>query len=89
MTRRKAEITARMNERDYPHLVELALPPGGLDKKANLLGRRTPRRHLGRIRELTAKIATNRVLFSHHNDSGEGACKSPSYAANLNTKQAY
>jgi hypothetical protein len=29
MTRRKAEITARMNEQDYPHLVELALPPGG------------------------------------------------------------
>jgi hypothetical protein len=29
MTRRKAEITARMNERDYPHMVELALPPGG------------------------------------------------------------
>jgi len=29
MTRRKYEITARMNWRDYPHIVELALPPGG------------------------------------------------------------
>jgi hypothetical protein len=29
MTRRKGETTARMNERDYPHLVELPLPPGG------------------------------------------------------------
>ena len=29
MTRRKGEITGHMNERDFPHLVELALPPGG------------------------------------------------------------
>jgi hypothetical protein len=29
MTRRKGEITARMNERDFPHIVELALPSGG------------------------------------------------------------
>jgi hypothetical protein len=29
MTRRKGEITARMNERDLPHIVELALPKGG------------------------------------------------------------
>jgi hypothetical protein len=29
MTRRKGEITARMNERDFPHIVELALPDGG------------------------------------------------------------
>ena len=29
MTRRKGEITARMNERDFPHTVELALPEGG------------------------------------------------------------
>jgi hypothetical protein len=29
MSRRKGEITAGMNERDYPHLVELALPAGG------------------------------------------------------------
>jgi hypothetical protein len=30
MSRHKGEITARMNERDFPHLVELLLPPGGL-----------------------------------------------------------
>ena len=29
MTRRKREITCLMNERDFPHLVELALPPEG------------------------------------------------------------
>jgi hypothetical protein len=29
MTRRKREIVGLMNERDFPHLVELALPPGG------------------------------------------------------------
>jgi hypothetical protein len=29
MTRRKFEITGHMNERDFPHLVELVLPPGG------------------------------------------------------------
>jgi hypothetical protein len=27
MTRRKYEIKARMNERDYPHIVELADEP--------------------------------------------------------------
>ena len=32
MIRRKGEITARMNERDFPHIVELALPSGGLGK---------------------------------------------------------
>jgi hypothetical protein len=30
MTRRKREILGLTNERDFPHLVELALPPGGL-----------------------------------------------------------
>jgi hypothetical protein len=29
MRRRKSEITGHMNERDFPHLVELELPPGG------------------------------------------------------------
>ena len=29
MTRRKREITGLMNERDFPHLVELPLPPAG------------------------------------------------------------
>ena len=29
MTRRKREITGHANEQDFPHLVELALPPGG------------------------------------------------------------
>jgi hypothetical protein len=27
MTRRKLEITGLANEQDFPHLVELALPP--------------------------------------------------------------
>ena len=29
MSRRKREITGLTNERDFPYLVELALPPGG------------------------------------------------------------
>ena len=29
MTRRKSEFVRLTNERDFPHLVELALPPGG------------------------------------------------------------
>jgi hypothetical protein len=29
MSRRKSEITGHMNERDFPHIVELELPPGG------------------------------------------------------------
>src|SRR5262249_15617061 len=29
MTRRKREITGLANEQDFPHLVELAFPPGG------------------------------------------------------------
>jgi hypothetical protein len=29
MSRRKGEVTSGMNERDFPHLVELALPSGG------------------------------------------------------------
>ena len=29
MIRRKGESAGRMNERDYPHLVELPLPPAG------------------------------------------------------------
>jgi quercetin dioxygenase-like cupin family protein len=29
MSRRKLEITGHMNERDFPHIVELELPPGG------------------------------------------------------------
>ena len=30
MSRRKGEITGHMNELEFPHLVELELPPGGL-----------------------------------------------------------
>jgi hypothetical protein len=30
MSRRTGEITGHMNERDFPHLVELELPPAGL-----------------------------------------------------------
>jgi hypothetical protein len=30
MSRRKSEITGHMNQQDFPHLVELELPPGGI-----------------------------------------------------------
>jgi hypothetical protein len=29
VSHRKGETTSSMNEREFPHLVELALPPGG------------------------------------------------------------
>jgi len=35
MSRRKYVITARMNERDYPHIVELALPPEGFRARSD------------------------------------------------------
>jgi hypothetical protein len=35
LTRRKGEITARMNERDCPHIVELPLPSGGFRSKSD------------------------------------------------------
>src|SRR5499433_158548 len=51
MTRRKREMVGLTNERDYPHLVELTLPPGGfrsvlLGTIANtkLLAAETPRK---------------------------------------------
>jgi hypothetical protein len=34
MSRRKTEITGHVNERDFPHLVELELPPGGFRNKS-------------------------------------------------------
>jgi len=30
MSGRKGEVTGHMNEREFPHLVELELPPGGI-----------------------------------------------------------
>jgi hypothetical protein len=35
LTRRKGEITARMNERDFPHIVELPLPSSGFRSKSD------------------------------------------------------
>ena len=37
MSRRKYVITARMNERDYPYIVELALPPGGFRARSDAM----------------------------------------------------
>ena len=37
MSRRKFEITGHMNERDFPHIVELELPPGGFRNRALVL----------------------------------------------------
>jgi hypothetical protein len=36
MTRRKGEITARMNERNHPNIVELALPPSGFGRALDI-----------------------------------------------------
>jgi hypothetical protein len=37
MSRRKYVITARMNERDYPHIVELAVRPGGFRSRSDAM----------------------------------------------------
>jgi hypothetical protein len=34
MTCRQSEITGHMNERGFPHLFELELPPGGFRNKS-------------------------------------------------------
>src|SRR5262245_2204820 len=34
MTRRKFEITGHLNERDFPHVVDFELPPGGFRNKS-------------------------------------------------------
>jgi hypothetical protein len=33
MSRHKGETTGRMNEREFPHLIELAVPPRGLQEQ--------------------------------------------------------
>jgi hypothetical protein len=35
MARRKGEVTSAMNERDYPHIVELPLPSGGFRSQSD------------------------------------------------------
>ena len=36
VARRKGEITGATNERDFPHVVELALPPDGFKSETEL-----------------------------------------------------
>ena len=37
MTRRKGERTSRANERDFPNIVELPVPPNGFGKTLDLI----------------------------------------------------
>jgi hypothetical protein len=37
MTLRKGERTSRANEYDFPHIVELPMPPNGFGKKLDLI----------------------------------------------------
>lgn len=37
MTRRKGERTVRANEREFPHIVEMSLPEGGLGRTLDLI----------------------------------------------------
>ena len=37
MTRRKGERTSRANERDFPNVIELAVPPNGFGAKLDLI----------------------------------------------------
>ena len=63
MSRRKREITGLMNERDFPHLVELALPPGGFRSVFLEFDRRIPVRR-GRNR-YEGKQVYIRFCFPH------------------------
>jgi hypothetical protein len=83
MSRRKREITGLSNERDFPHLVELALPPGGfrsvfLDFDAFHRERRIPVRR-GRSRH-EAEQSYLRFCFP---DAATAACteRSPDWRA--------
>ena len=60
MTRRKREMVGLANEQDFPHLVELAVPPGGfrdafLEIDAFHRGRRIPVRR-GRSRHEVKQV---------------------------------
>jgi hypothetical protein len=57
MTRRKREITGLANEQDFPHLVELALPPGGFRGLVALAIRWRRRPHLARTTREVAMAA--------------------------------
>jgi hypothetical protein len=60
MIRRKREITGLMNERDFPHLVELALPPGIVMEMQSGEGEvhsETMASHTGRCEGATAEKA--------------------------------
>ena len=66
MSRRKREITGLSNERDFPHLVELALPPRGfrsvfLDFDAFHRERRIPVRR-GRSRHEAEQFLSSILL---------------------------
>jgi hypothetical protein len=66
MTRRKLEITGIANEQDFPHLVELALPPEGfrgafLEFDAFHRERRIPVRRADRVSAPTRHCARGRA----------------------------
>jgi hypothetical protein len=96
MTRRKREIVGLRNERDFPYLVELALPPGGfrsvfLEIDAFHRERRIPVRRgrgaalrldgLLRLRWLTAHCATPSHLEPSLGEPSPGGRPHPSTAA--------
>ena len=55
MSRRKGESTGRINERDYPHHVELPLPSGGFRDRSAEIDR------FHREREIQQKRGRGRV----------------------------
>src|SRR6516165_5583164 len=63
MSRRKSEITGHMNERDFPHLVELELPSGGFRNKSLEFDSFHRERGLViRLREFVAKASRTSTL---------------------------
>jgi hypothetical protein len=78
MTRRKAEITARMNERD-PHLVELALPPGGFRARSDAMlafyRERDIQIHRGQGRNDEGQLYSFSITSSAGAGSGDGTSR--------------
>jgi hypothetical protein len=62
MPRRKGERTSRMNERDFPHIVELPVPEGGFGRTLDAI--HSFHRSAVRRMSLAAKLGANFLNFS-------------------------
>jgi hypothetical protein len=64
MTQRKGEVTARMNERDYPHIVELLLPASDLSPREACFPSRARYRAPSWSRQLQFQLIQQTLMLS-------------------------